>query len=198
MAEWYYAQGNTQRGPVAADVVIDALRSGSLSAGDLVWCEGMPQWKPAGEVPEFAAAIASAPPVQPVAPMAYAMPASALPPVGSVAYSQPYYPAPPAQHLGLSITSMVLGIVSFCCCSAGVLTAIPALILGLIVLTGMKRSGDTRGKGMAITGVVLGSVYLALFTLVIIMAVLHPGGHSTTYFRSFRSTTPPQPWPTHP
>jgi hypothetical protein len=165
MADWFYAQGTTQRGPVDLNFLLDALRSGTLNSNDLVWRDGMAQWTAAGQVPELAGAVQ--PPMQPTgfgSPSAPAMaPAMAQP------FGLPYYPPAPSPHSGLATTSMVLGILGLCC--FGFLTAIPALICGIIALNGMKRTGDARGKGMAITGVVLGSVSLALTVLLVIVVL---------------------------
>jgi hypothetical protein len=171
MADWFYAQGSTQRGPVDLNFLVDALRSGTLNATDLVWRDGMAQWTPAGQVPELAGAVGTVNP--PMQPTGFAAPfAPAMAPAMTPNYSQPYYPPASSQHSGLAITSMVLGIVSFCCLGFGFLTAIPALICGIIALNGMKRTGDARGRGMAITGIVLGSVYLALGVLSLILYIL--------------------------
>lgn len=62
---------------------------------------------------------------------------------------------------GLSIASMVLGIVAvvFCCVAY---IAIPCAILAIIFgIIGKKRDG----KGMAITGLVLGIVAIVLYIL---------------------------------
>jgi hypothetical protein len=197
MSEWYYAQGNAQRGPVPVSFLIDSLRTGGLTAGDLVWREGMAQWVPAGQVPELAGAVGGATPTQPAQPMGYASPVS---PAIAPNYSQPYYPPPPAQHLGFSITAMVLGIVSYCCCSLGILPAVTGLVFGLIALNGMKRTGDPRGKGMAIAGVVLASVYVVLFAIFIVYYALlapgHPHGSAHSSFQTFPPS--PHPWPTNP
>lgn len=61
------------------------------------------------------------------------------------------------QTSGLSIASLVLGILALC----GGLTAIPAIICGHLGLRQIKKSGgQTNGTGLAITGLVIG--YLGL------------------------------------
>ena len=49
-AQWYYAKGGQQLGPVATEELRALLRSGDLKAADLVWKDGMPDWSPAGTV----------------------------------------------------------------------------------------------------------------------------------------------------
>ena len=47
--EYYYADGRERRGPVD----LETLRSLGITRDTLVWREGMPDWQPAGEVPEL-------------------------------------------------------------------------------------------------------------------------------------------------
>jgi hypothetical protein len=49
--KWYYAQGGSQQGPVTREALQGLLASRSILGDDLVWCEGMPDWKRAAEVP---------------------------------------------------------------------------------------------------------------------------------------------------
>jgi hypothetical protein len=47
---WHYAKGDKRLGPVAADELKAMAADGRLQRGDLVWTDGMPDWKPAGDV----------------------------------------------------------------------------------------------------------------------------------------------------
>lgn len=72
---------------------------------------------------------------------------------------QPYPQyAPKPSVNGLSITSLVVGIV---CCVPPL-----GLVLGLIALWQIKKRGE-RGKGMAITGIVLSSISTALLLVAV-------------------------------
>ncbi|MEM9235311.1 MAG: DUF4190 domain-containing protein [Verrucomicrobiota bacterium] len=79
---------------------------------------------------------------------------------------------PPVQQKtsGLSVASMVLGILGLC---TGV-TALPAIICGHLGLRGIKRSqGQITGGGMAIAGLILGYLMLLVlgfFALVVVGA----------------------------
>ena len=44
---WYYARDGQRQGPVPRERLVDLVRDGWLSADDLVWSEGMPEWRPA-------------------------------------------------------------------------------------------------------------------------------------------------------
>jgi hypothetical protein len=82
-------------------------------------------------------------------------------------------PAAPAGTSGKATTSLILGLLSpFCSLFAG----IPAIILGSLALKDVKRSrGRLQGQGLAITGIVLGSVGSLLSLLLVIpFALLLP------------------------
>jgi type II secretory pathway pseudopilin PulG len=85
---------------------------------------------------------------------------------------QPYRPYQPAKTDGGAITSMVLGIASFALCLS-FLTGIPAIIIGHISLSRIKKSmGRLKGEGMALTGLILG--YISLPFILIIAAIAIP------------------------
>ena len=48
--EWHYTNDGSQQGPVSASELKQLAASGSLSPSDLVWKEGMAEWKPASSV----------------------------------------------------------------------------------------------------------------------------------------------------
>jgi hypothetical protein len=84
-----------------------------------------------------------------------------------------YYPQAPARRTnGLSIASMVLGILWITW-----IGSILAVIFGHVALGQIRRDGSD-GKGMAITGLVLGYVGVATLTgwiLLLIVAAGQPG-----------------------
>lgn len=67
MTQYFYAEGQDRKGPVT----LDQLRSAPITRGTLVWYEGLPDWTPAGRLPElsdlFAAPGTSVPPPTPQA-----------------------------------------------------------------------------------------------------------------------------------
>jgi hypothetical protein len=85
--EWYYAQGNQQRGPVSAAELKLLADRGELSPDDLVWRAGMEDWIAARKVkglfdspPRSVAAPVPAPPPEPVpASQPQAVPSTASP-----------------------------------------------------------------------------------------------------------------------
>ena len=100
------------------------------------------------------------------------------PPGYPPAYNQAPYGAPagypgvlPAgsQSNGLAIASMILGIVGFL---FGLLTAIPAVITGHMALNRIKQNPALGGRGMAIAGLVLGYLVIAVAAIFIVLIII--------------------------
>ena len=66
---------------------------------------------------------------------------------------------------GMAIAAMVCGICGFLCLIPGVV----GIILGGVSLPQIKRSGQA-GRGMAITGMVMGVLWIVAFILLIIFS----------------------------
>jgi type IV pilus assembly protein PilA len=78
----------------------------------------------------------------------------------------------PAQTDGGAVASMILGIASFALCLSFI-TGIPAIILGHISLSKIKKSmGRLKGEGMALAGLILG--YISLPFILIVAAIAIP------------------------
>jgi hypothetical protein len=48
--EWHYSRGDQQHGPVSAADLKTLAKSGELLPSDMIWKEGMAEWKPAGSI----------------------------------------------------------------------------------------------------------------------------------------------------
>lgn len=81
MKPWFYATSGQQNGPVSQEELMRLIGTGTVKASDLVWCEGMPNWTPAGEVAELT------PPPPPPRPVS--TPASAPEPLNPYQASSP-------------------------------------------------------------------------------------------------------------
>lgn len=82
----------------------------------------------------------------------------------------PTAPAPNAKTSALAVTSLVLGILSFC---TFFITAPLAIILGVIGLFKIEKSqGKLKGRGIAITGIALPVIALPIVAL--LMGILMP------------------------
>jgi hypothetical protein len=74
--EAYYLDGSrNQQGPVPVAEIARLIRSGAIRRDSLVWYPGMPDWRPASQVSEFASLFAPAGPAR--------RPAAPLPPQGA-------------------------------------------------------------------------------------------------------------------
>lgn len=61
----FVAINGQQTGPFELALAVNKARAGEIKADTLVWRQGMAAWSPAKDVPELAAALASAPPPLP-------------------------------------------------------------------------------------------------------------------------------------
>jgi len=131
-------------GPVTGEVLRQWIEQGRATAQTRVQVEGSAAWQTLGSVPEFEVVFATAP--------------SAPPPLSL---------APPeAKTSGMAIASLVLGILGLC----GI-TALVGLILGIISLVKINRSGGRlSGQGLAIAGICVSG--LMLFMSIPFMAAL--------------------------
>lgn len=51
--QWYYAKDDQQQGPLTIEQINQQAASGSFGPSDLVWKDGMAEWKAASQVPEI-------------------------------------------------------------------------------------------------------------------------------------------------
>ncbi len=66
-SQWHYSKGGEQLGPVSSERLRELAASGGLLPADLVWKEGLPEWRPAstlkGLFPDSQAKPAGPPPL---------------------------------------------------------------------------------------------------------------------------------------
>lgn len=141
---WYYSKMGLQQGPVPEDELKTKIRRGEVDGTNLVWKDGMAEWKPLSQVPELMApsmpATGSLPEVgQPD--VSQDEPSSMVPAPqigGNVPISQPPayqgdYTSPQIpSYMVPSIVSLVLWCVSMAiiCLPIGLPFAIVALVYG--------------------------------------------------------------------
>ena len=74
---------------------------------------------------------------------------------------------------GMAIASLVLGIASYILCfvyAIGFITGIVAIVMGALAMREIKRNPmGVKGQGMAIAGLVLGIIIVAIFLVIFIM-----------------------------
>lgn len=180
---WYYAKNGSQQGPISTEALKEKIASGEVSAADLAWREGLPDWAPAGTIEELkpaqpvaTASTASADPVstQPTTP--YQTPASAPAPA-------PYQAPVPGQvpSAGLAIGSMVCGIVALLLCCVWIISVplgIVAVVMGHVAASRIKaQPAQYGGAGMAKAGLITGYLAILLtivYTVFIFVVVQNP------------------------
>ncbi|MDB5326501.1 MAG: hypothetical protein JWM57_2070, partial [Phycisphaerales bacterium] len=154
MQYYFSIDGTTQQGPLDAA----GLRSAGVGPTTMVWREGMPEWQPAGSVPDLAGMFP--PTVNP----AVMTPPPAGPRPQQLPPQQPGYQGPvghpggpPVGSNGMAVASLVCGLVGltgFCCCIPFIVSIL-AVIFGHIARGQIKR-GFGSGDGYAVAGLVLG------------------------------------------
>lgn len=74
---WHYVQNGKAQGPASEEQVRGLLAAGTLRVSDLVWSEGMADWKAIQSIPELAPSPAPMPALAPIpAPIPAPMPAA--------------------------------------------------------------------------------------------------------------------------
>jgi hypothetical protein len=147
----YVHRNGQQLGPFTEAEISAQLAAGTISRPDLVWWEGQPRWMPLGQSSLAVPLVSGAPP-------------SGVPSVPSVAGVT----IQTERTSGMAIAALVCGVGSFLC----VVTCIPAIILGHLSLSEIKRTPGLRGRGMALAGLIIGYAYVALFGVVFIISFL--------------------------
>jgi hypothetical protein len=192
---YYFANGMEQRGPYS----LEEMAQFGLRPDTLVWREGMENWQRMDAVPELMSLVptavvapATAAPSEDLAePVLTAPPEAPLPtwapPHGAAgAVGSQYsiqYQSPPgtAPTSGMAVASLVLGIVSLmsgCLFHIGAIFGLPSAIMAIVfgVLARPKiASGENSGRGMALAGIICGSIYLAIVVIVVIIVLVFIG-----------------------
>jgi hypothetical protein len=180
---WYYAAGGQQAGPVSTAQLQQMMAQGQVSAQDLVWREGMSDWKAAGSLPELASAASPSP--YGAQPAQYSAPQQPYPQQGypQQGYQQPGYGQQPLNYGGYqpvqapqggvyaskASTAFTLSIVGIFC--VGIILQPIALVMGIQAVSGMNKTGEQKNKGLAIAAIVIGSIFSLLNIIYILVLV---------------------------
>ncbi len=77
--------------------------------------------------------------------------------------------AQPTAMSGVAVASLVLGLLSLSCCG---ITALPGLILGLVAISDINRSGGRlEGRGLAVAGIAVSAVMLAVCAVCVLWVI---------------------------
>ena len=169
--EWFYAKNNERKGPVSASQLRSMVVSGEVAGSDLVWCEGMGNWISASEIQDFDSppAGAAGPPQGHYSPQVVP-PGAQADSSADIPYPRPVGSKPPAN--GKAIASLVCGCVGVTCCGI-LIPSILAVIFGHIAKGEIRASGGQQGgDGMALAGLILGYIGLALGIVYLLMALV--------------------------
>jgi len=150
--QYYITRNNQQLGPFTEAEAKAQLASGSLTPLDYVWWEGQANWIPLGESPLATAAAMPATPSAPPVPTAPVIPsAGALQPTSK-----------------LAVWALVCGCLGF---FISLLASIPAIVLGHMSLNEIKKNPGMQGRGMALTGLILGYIFTLILPIISIVAI---------------------------
>jgi Domain of unknown function (DUF4190)/GYF domain 2 len=148
------ADGRTY-GPINIEVLTQWATQGRINPQTRVQPEGATDWIAASECPELQGIFASL---------------RSAAPAGGTSAGVPAEGIASQQQKGMAITSMVLGIISLLCLG-GPFTGIPAVICGHIAHSRSRRSpAEYGGGGMALAGLIMG--YVSLAVTIVVIAIL--------------------------
>lgn len=140
----YVQHGGQQLGPFTEAELQAQIASGAISPQDHVWWQGQANWIPLSQ-------------------SQFAVPGTATPVVpGAPAGPTTVVVAPPSSNL--AVWALVCGCVSILC---WLLASIPAIILGHMARSQIKKNPGMQGGGMALAGLILGYVTLVFSILYI-------------------------------
>lgn len=156
MKQWYYTKVGLQQGPVPENELLQKIRRGEIDGNNLVWCEGMAEWKPLSRVAELSGeAISPASTAVDASETLLVKPTPVLPSQqlgGSVPLPQPpayhgNYVAPVIPtYMWQSVTATVVGLIF--CCFLGMPFGIVAIVYASKV-EGLRVQGDLFGATIA-------------------------------------------------
>ena len=171
--QWYYSKNSMQLGPISQAELLSKINSGEVLRSDMVWRDGMPDWKPASQIAEFglsAPAVLTPPP----------------PPQAGYEATAPY--APPSQ-VSMQPTSMMIPnylwqsivVTILCCWPCG----IPAIVYAAKV-DGLKMQGNinaameasANAKKWCIISLAGWGIVVALYVLFVLIAVIGGAANS--------------------
>jgi hypothetical protein len=171
----YVHKNNQQLGPFTEAEVKAQLVSGALSLQDHVWWQGQANWIPLGQSPLAATLAPTAPGSAPAVPSPLPGATAAFSGGGSVPVTSK-----------LAIWALVCGCLSLLC---GIFASVPAIILGHMGLSEIKKNPALQGRGMALAGMILGYVFTTLIViyLVSIVVLLSMGNNVKDIFKTINA-----------
>jgi hypothetical protein len=136
-------------GPISAEQIRLWIQEGRLNATSKIQVDGSGDWKLVREMPEFAPLL---PP--PPAPITF-----------------PSAPPVPTTN-SMAGWSLGTGIFAILCCQ---IFGPVSIILGVMALSQIKQNPNQGGRGLAVSGIILGSLSLLLAFVAILIFLMSPG-----------------------
>jgi hypothetical protein len=175
---WREGMENWQRMDSVPELM--ALIPQASAATERALSKTSPTVEPPIELSEPAPSAVAPSPAAPAAQWTAPQPTAAAPYAHADQYSLQYQSgmAPQQQASGMAIASLVLGIVSvlsFCGMHIGVIVGLPCAILAIVfgILARQKiERGEAGGRGMALAGIICGSIHIALLIIVAIIILI--------------------------
>ncbi len=150
---YHIAVKGVQQGPVSEAEVREKIARGELQPTDLCWREGWAEWKRVDAA--FPSAAGAVPP--PLAP--------------AVGAANPFTGTP--KRCGLATVSLVCGICTFVLFPLFFVFMIPAIVCGHVAQSRIKKAkGALVGGGMALAGLIMGYMGVAVVPVAGLMAVM--------------------------
>lgn len=149
VGQWFWQIGEQKNGPVSLAQMQAMMRAGQLAQDATVWTEGMVEWVPAARVPVLFGT-----------------------PVTSAHDGAMHLLLPVGPQSGLAIAAGYCGLIGLLVPLIGPI----GLILGIYALRDLKQHPEKRGRGRAITGIILGgleSALLLMFLLLLGPEIMH-------------------------
>lgn len=168
-AEWFFAVGDVPSGPVAISELKRKAGAGEITPVTMVWKDGMAGWAPCGDVagfifPDTSKLNVGGLEVNLADTRESKSPAHVIVQAESRPWSAP-------KTSGLAVASLVLGLLWLC--GHGSLLAV---IFGAVAMGQIDRSrGTLEGKGLAITGLILGIIGVSGQVLLLLFPALARG-----------------------
>ncbi len=151
----YVQHGGQQLGPFTEAEVKAQLATGVITPQDHVWWQGQADWILLSASPFVTAPL-------PGAPAEISIPA--IPPTPGIPAPEPTATGAAAPTSKLPLWALICGCLGFFC---SIFASIPAIILGHMSLSRIKKNPGMPGHGMAMAGLIMGYIFTAMGVVVI-------------------------------
>ncbi len=164
---WYYSKNGSQLGPISEQEFAAKVGSGQILATDLVWKEGMTDWKPLSQCTEYAGTVA------PVIPSVMNTGGGQIPMQQPMAYPSGHIHVQVPNYLWQSIVVTLL-----CCWPLGVVGIVFAAKVDGLVARGDyagAQAASKSAKTWTIAAFASGLAVVLIYIVLIVSGVMVAG-----------------------